>query len=132
MTTRTLAPVRQVEAFAGAIKLTAGSPFNSSDIDTKGRKGAIIVLSITLDPDTVSIVVKVQGKDMNGLYYDIPGLDTGAQASVTTKVLSCYPGLVETAGEALGSVILPEIIRVVSTHTNGTTMTYGVTVEFKE
>lgn len=129
--TRTLAPVRQIEALAIAARLTSGSPFNSDDIATKGRKGAIFFLSITVDPDTVSILVKIQGKNINGTYYDLPDVDFGAQAGTGDFTLTVYPGVGETANEAV-SQILPEIIRVVSTHTGGTTMTYGVTVEFKE
>ena len=127
---RTALPARHLAAFASAARLTSGSPFNSAELKTAGRKGIHAHVDVTVDPDTVSIVVKVQGKDeTTGDFYDIPGAATPAIAVVGRSRLTIYPGLAETANVDVSDVV-PATIRIVSTHTGGTTLTYGVSVDF--
>ena len=86
-------------------------------------------MDVTLDPDTVSIVVKLQEQDpTTETWVDIPGAATAAIADVGHSHFKVYPGIDASANKKVSDV-LSRNIRVVSTHTAGTTMTYSVSVE---
>lgn len=121
---------RIIEALASAARTTAGGPYNSAAIKPEGRRGCILNVNVTLDPDTVSIVVKLQALDPeNSVWTDIPDAATPAIAAVGHTRVTLYPGIAETANISI-SDILPTQIRAVATHTGGTTMTYSVNLEF--
>ena len=126
---RTLAPKRHVSLIDSGPHLTADSPINGDAVETAGRKGAVVFLDVTVDTDTVSIVVKLQGYDETAdAWYDIPSASFAALAAVGHAALSIYPSIGTSANVAVDS-ILPGTIRAVSTHTGGTTMTYSVQVD---
>lgn len=117
---------RHVSLIASGAHLTADSPINGTGIDMLGRIGAIVFVDVTLDPDTVSIVVKLQGYDETAdAWFDIPDAALAANAAVSHLALHVYPGIAETSDISVSDV-LPARIRAVSTHTGGTTMTYSV------
>jgi len=123
---RTLPPQRHVSLLDSAARTTAASPHNGDAVEMKGRRGAIVFVDVTLDPDTVSIAVQLQGYDETAeAWYDIPGAVTGAIAAVGHTALHVYPGIGETANVSVSDVLPPQI-RAVSTHTGGTTLTYSV------
>lgn len=126
---RTVAPKRHVSLIDSGPHLTADSPIEGSAVETQGRIGAVVFLDVTVDTDTVSIVVKLQGYDETAdAWFDIPGASFAALAAVGHAALNIYPGIAETANVSVSDV-LPGTIRAVSTHTGGTTMTYSVQVD---
>ena len=126
---RTLAPKKHVSLIAAGPHLTADSPILGDAVATDGRIGAVVFLDVTVDTDTVSIVVKLQGYDETAdAWFDIPGAAFAALADVGHVALNIYPGIGETANVSV-SDILPAQIRAVSTHTGGTTMTYSVQLD---
>ena len=126
---RTGFPPRHKVSMASASYLTADSPISGDAVYTKGRKGAIVFLDVTVDPDTVSIVVKLQGYDETAdAWYDIPGASFAALAAVGHKALHIYPGITVAANVSVSDV-LPSQVRAVSTHTGGTALTYSVQMD---
>ncbi len=123
------APARILTALASAARTTAASPHNSDSLESKGRRGCTVHVDVTLDPDIVSIVAKLQALDQGtGVWADIPGAVTAAIAATGHSDFTVYPGIGETANVSV-SDIMPAQFRVVVTHTGGTTMTYSVVVE---
>ena len=129
MTARTGFPTRHQVSIAAGAHLTSASPILGSAVEMEGRKGVVVWVDVTVDPDTVSIVVKLQGYDETAdAWSDIPGAAFGAIAAVSHTALTVYPGIGETANVSV-SDILPARIRAVATHTGGTTLTYSVEMD---
>ena len=127
MAPRTGFPHRHIVSIESEPHLTSESPINGNPVDMEGRKGVAVWVNVTADPDTVSIVVKLQAFDETaGLWTNIPGATFAAIAGVShSNALIVYPGIAETANVSVSDVC-PARIRAVATHTGGTTMTYSV------
>jgi hypothetical protein len=85
-------------------------------------KGLVLIVDVTT-AGTGSITPKVQGKDANGVYYDI--LVGSAITTVSTNKLIVYPGAAVTAN-ASANEPLPAVWRVIVTHNNANAITYSV------
>ena len=87
--------------------------------------GLLLVVDVT-SAGTGSITPKIQGKDANGVYYD---LWTAAAAITTngTKVYAIHPGAA-TAGNLTETIqqLLPRVFRTVITANNANPVTYSV------
>ena len=70
-----------------------------------------------------SLTPKVQGKDGNGIYYDL--LVGPAIAATGTTVLKVYPGLTPSAN-AIANDFLPSVFRIILTVGDATSITYSV------
>ncbi len=130
MTARTGFPKRHQVSIAAGAHLTADSPILGSAVEMEGRKGVAVWVDVTADPDTVSIVVKLQAYDETAdAWTDIPGAAFAAIAAIShTGALKVYPGIAETANVSVNDVV-PATIRAVATHTGGTTLTYSVEMD---
>ena len=123
-------PRRSVDALTSAARTTAAGAVNSSAIKSAGRRGVIMRVNVTVDPDTAAITVKLEGKDpVSGTWADIPGMTTASIADVGHTVVTMYPGIAESANVSVSDV-LPAEVRVNSNPTAGTTLTYAVSLEF--
>lgn len=97
---------------------------NSDDIGNVGAQGVIVVIDITDDVGTDSIVFTIQGKDpVSGKYYDI--LASASLAAVGTTVLQVHPALTAAANEK-ASALLPDVWRVEADQTGTDGLTYSV------
>ena len=98
---------------------------NSADIDnTEDYQSAIIVIDVTLDPGSASVVFTVQGKDLlSGEYYTI--LASAAITAVGTTVLHIGDGTVAEDNISVGTR-LPRVWRINVNHAVTQSMTYSV------
>lgn len=98
---------------------------DSAEQTNTGSRGAQVIFDLTdvpLLPD--GITPKVQGKDpASGKWYDL--LSGGALDTVTTTVLTVYPGVTVTANKS-ASDVLPKIWRVTVGNTDGKSYTFSV------
>lgn len=97
----------------------------SSDIVKTTENSAHFIIVVSAVPGVDTITPKIQGKDFLGNYYDL--LVGSAIVATGTTVLKISRG---GAAIANGSAMdfLPDIYRVVVTHSAGTNFTYSVTV----
>lgn len=117
-------------AFAGQDTLLALSArtatTTSSDVVKSTEKGIHVVVRVTVVPGTDTITPKIQAKDFLGNYYD---LLVGTAISTTgTTVLKLGPGIAPVANASAADV-LPDMYRVVVTHSAGSSFTYSVTLQ---
>ena len=102
---------------------------NGSDQRNVNHRGIQVVVDITAVTGTPTLTVKLQGKDAaSGKYYDL--LTSAALSSVSTTLLTLYPGAPTTANVSTPQV-LPAIWRVIGTVGGGTpavTATIGAAV----
>jgi hypothetical protein len=100
----------------------------SADQAAGSARGVILVINATAATATPSVVVKIQGKDRLGNYYDITGAAATAITGVALGLLTCYPGVPVTTGVST-SQPLPKIWRVVATAGDADSLTYSVCAE---
>lgn len=93
-----------------------------ADRTNNGYLGVHVTVDVT-SAGTGSITPKLQGKDANGIYYDV--LVGAAITSTGTTVLKVYPGASPVAN-GVANDYLPAVWRVVVTANNANTMTYSV------
>ncbi len=83
---------------------------NSEDLTNSGHKGCHVIIDVTADPATASVVPTIQGLDsVSGKYYTL--LEGSAITAVGTTVLRVYPGLTIAANETAND-ILPSKFRI--------------------
>ncbi len=114
----------QIVLFPSVARVTNGS-VPSADIDnTEDYQSAIIVIDVTADPASASVVFTVQGKDLlSGKYYDI--LEAAAIAAVGTTVLHIGTGRVLANNISVGTR-LPRVWRIDAVHADTDSLTYSV------
>lgn len=93
-----------------------------SDIENLSARACHLVVSTTTI-GTGSITPKIQGKDANGIYYDI--LVGAAITTDTTTVLKVGPSFT-AAANAVANDALPATIRIVVTANNANSAIYSV------
>lgn len=97
---------------------------NSGIQTNRIHRGAHIVIDVTADPGTASVVFTVQGFDPTSeKFYTI--LASAAVTAVGTTVLRIYPGLTAAANTAANDV-LPRKWRVLADHADAESITYTV------
>lgn len=96
----------------------------STDITKTIEVGAHFILNATVVPGADTITMKVQGKDNLGNYYDL--LVGTASAATGIVVLKVSPSITPAAN-ASANDMLPDIYRIIVTHSAGTSFTYSVT-----
>lgn len=96
-----------------------------ADTDSRGSRSCHLIVDVT-SAGTGSITPKIQGKDANGVYYDI--LVGTAITSNGTNVLKVGLGMTPVAN-AVATDQLPKNFRVIITANNANAMTYSVGVE---
>ena len=105
---------------------------NSSDMEQIGFKGVRLFLDISaVTGTTPTLDVKVQAKDkLSGNYIDLTGAVFAQKTSTGTDYLTIYPGIGETANEAISDLV-PNTWRAVAT-IGGTTpdFTFSLTAEY--
>lgn len=107
---------------AGRKTLTAyndlAAPTNGSDQTTPFKRATFVF--VTSDKtSSASLVVKVQGKNLDNTYFDVPGAATAAITTATTTVLIVGPGVTASANAQV-AVPLPPVYRLVFTISGGT------------
>lgn len=113
----------ELTAFASAAR-TASE--NSPDLESRGCKGAVIVIDATAASLTPSVVFTVKGKSsLGGDYWTI--LASAAVTGAGQTVLRIYPGLTASAN-AVASDVLPRLFRVEAVHADTDPLTYSVSV----
>ena len=99
---------------------------NSEDLTNSGHKGCHVIIDVTVDPDSASIVPTIQGLDsVSGKYYTL--LVGNAITAVGTTVLRIYPGLTASAN-VIANDIVPSKFRILMTHADADSITYSVAV----
>ncbi|MGH6933669.1 MAG: hypothetical protein ACREEE_14695 [Dongiaceae bacterium] len=108
-------------AFAAAAR---GATTNRGDLENRTGRGVRLWLNITAaSGSTPTLDIKLQWKDpVSGLYFDIPGANFPQKPAAGTDDLTVYPGIAETATEAVSDVI-PRNWRAVAT-IGGTTPSF--------
>lgn len=97
---------------------------NSSDFVNYNSRGLHVIIDVTVDPASASIVAKIEGKDvLSGKYYTI--LEAAAIAAVGTTVLKVFPGITAAANLS-ASDIIPRTWRVTVTHADSDSLTYSI------
>lgn len=120
--------VREVTQNFGLVVLASGARTTTqtqADQTNARHKGLQLIIDVT-SAGTGSITPKLQGKDANGIYYDI--LVGSPITSDGTNVLKLYLGLVPIPN-AVVSDLLPSTWRCVITADNANSMTYSVAAE---
>lgn len=99
----------------------------SADILVGNASACHLITDVT-SAGTGSVTPKLQGKDANGVYYDI--IVGAALTSNGTNVLKVGRGFTPSAN-AVVTDILPDVIRVVHTHNNSNSITYSSSLNTK-
>ena len=95
----------------------------SDDFLVKGR-GLIVVIDVTLDPASASVVFTVRGVDhVSGSTFNL--LTSAAIAATGTTVLRITPDLT-AAANLIAETLLPTTLRVFADHTDTDSITYSV------
>lgn len=96
----------------------------SNDITNySADKGGVFHIDVTaFSGTTPTIVFKLQSKDHNGHYVDIPGAVTTSITGVAQKSITLYPGVTESANAKVSDV-LPRTYRLAWT-IGGTTPSF--------
>jgi hypothetical protein len=95
----------------------------SDDQENLYHKGIHVILDVTDSSDTPSIVLKIQGKDAAGNYYDL--LESAAVTGAGSYVYKVMPWIAEVANESVAD-LLPKTWRVIVTHADADSITYSV------
>lgn len=111
----------QTTLFASAARTASA---NGADIIRTSERGIQIVISMTAVPGVDTVTFTVQGKDNVGIYYTL--LVSAAIVANSTVVLTICPGCAVTANVSANTII-PDVYRVITTHSAGTSFTYTVT-----
>jgi hypothetical protein len=91
-----------------------------------GNKGCTVVLNVTAVPTVDTVTLSIQGKDpASGTYFTL--LSAVARVAAGQDVLTIYPGQTESANVDAATA-LPDIYRVVVTHSAGSAFTYSIGV----
>jgi hypothetical protein len=97
---------------------------NSGDIYKSVQKSVHIIIVMSVVPGTDTVTPSIQGKDALGNYYNIL---VGAPISTTgNTVLKLGLGAGSVANGAAADMI-PDVYRVVLTHSAASSFTYAVT-----
>lgn len=100
---------------------------NSNDVEFEGRGGALILDISSVTGTGPTLDVKLQRKDaISDNYVDIPGAAFSQQNSTGTNLLTIYPGVGETANEAVSDA-LNGTIRAAATVSK--TFTFSLSIE---
>lgn len=97
--------------------------FTGADIIKTVEQALHVVLNTTVVPGAETLTPKLQGKDVFGNYYDL--LIGSASAAAGVVVLKFGRGIVSAANVAAGDM-LPDVYRVVITHSAAGSFTYSV------
>jgi len=97
--------------------------YTSSDITKTSEQQTHVIMVVSAVPGVVTLTMKIQGKDAAGNYYDI--IAGTASAATGTVVLKVGPGIATVANVAIGDM-LPDVYRVVVTHSGAGSFTYGI------
>lgn len=111
----------QSTIYASAIR-TASSV--SADVVRTTERGVSFIINMTVVPGVDTVTFTIQGKDNLGNYYTL--LASAALVGTGVVVLSVCPGCAVTANVS-ASAILPDVYRIITTHSAGTSFTYTVT-----
>lgn len=109
-----------LDSAARTATTTTDDQYNSGSDKIECIHVIIKITAITAN----TVTPKIQGKDVYGNYYDIL---TGAASGVATVVLKVGPGLGVTANVSIPDMV-PDVWRVVLTHSDGAAITYSVAV----
>ena len=109
-------------AFASVVRTAS----EDVDLNVEGANGLVIVIDVTLDAASASIVFNVDGfDDLSESAYTI--LDSAAVTAVGTTVLRISPHLTASAN-VIAKDIIPPRIRISAVAADGDAITYSVTV----
>lgn len=106
---------------------TRSASSNGDDIKKiPGMRGVKVVLDITTVPGVDTVTMTIQGKDpVSGKYYTI--LASAALVAVATTVYTVFPGAPVSANVSANDTI-PDIYRLIFTHSAGTNFVYSASV----
>lgn len=104
------------------VAATRAATTTSADFTNYNSRGIHLVVDVTVVPGVDTVTPKIQGM-INGIYYDL--LVGSAIVATGTTVLKIYPGIAASANVS-ASDVLPEIWRVVMTHSAASTFNYTV------
>ncbi len=115
-------PARVQTAYPSAV-YTATS---TADIIVENAHGLFIVIDVTLDAASASIVFNIDGFDvLSGQAWTL--LDSAAVIAVGTTILRIGPELTASANTVAKEAI-PPVVRINPVHADGDAITYSVTV----
>ena len=111
----------EIVLLASAARTASAESLDYTNFEARGVK---VVIDVTADPASASVVFKIEGKDpASGKYYTL--LASAAVAATGTTVLTVYPGIAATTNVA-ASDVLPKTWRVTATHADADSITYSV------
>lgn len=87
--------------------------------------GIHLIVNVTVAPGSDTVTPKIQGKDNLGNYYDL--LVGPAISTTGTTVLKIGKGIVGVANASAADIV-PDVYRVVVTHSASSSFTYSVTI----
>ena len=94
------------------------------DFIIKAGTGLIVVIDVTVDPASASVVFIIKGKDVvSGKTFDL--LTSAAIAATGTTVLRVHPVLT-AAANLIAKTIVPPMITMTATHADTDSITYSV------
>jgi hypothetical protein len=96
----------------------------TSDIVKTTERAVTFLLNVTVVPGVETLTAKIQGKDNLGNYYDI--VVGTASAATGIVLLKAGLGIASVANVAIGDM-LPDLYRVVITHSAAGSFTYSLT-----
>lgn len=113
--------IASMDTIAASAARTA--TYTSADIVKTSEKQVHVVMVVSAVPGVQTLTMKIQGKDYYGNYYDV--LTGTASATTGTVVLKVGPGIATVANVAIGDM-LPDVYRVVVTHSSTGSFTYTI------
>lgn len=111
----------QTTLFASAARTASA---NGADITRTSERGIQVIINVTVVPGVDTVTFTIQGKDNVGVYYTL--LASAALVGTGTVVMTICPGCAVTANVSANTIV-PDVYRVITTHSAGTSFTYSVT-----
>lgn len=104
----------------------ASATTETYDVPTRGRRGLIVINSVTAPANGFSETLSILGVSASGLTWVI--LSAVALTATGQQVLQVGPGLVAVANQAV-SAVLPATVRISVTHTDATQITRSIELQ---
>ena len=111
------------EHFTVLVSAARTTAQTSADYLNRGHRGLHLVIDVTSVTATPVLTVTIEGKDANGIYYDV--LEGAAISATGTTVLKVYPGLPGSAN-AVANDVLPPVWRVTVAVADADSATYSI------
>lgn len=105
---------KRTQTILASASRTSTANSNSQECDTKGAQFYLDVTAVTGTTPTLDVKIQAWVVGTSATWIDLPGALFAQATGTGTQILTVYPGVTQTAQEAVSDV-MPAIFRAVAT-----------------